>query len=557
MNAAFRPAKVWDSSESSWRHILILGVLLAVLLDFRQSTAGAPSPSQDSPKIRALVIGMTDYADGPLRHAAPNAIRICNAITNSYPSAEVSLLVDSTATLEKVEESLFRKIASVPAGSLVIIYFAGHGIREGEDLRLLLSGATQSRYYGASILVQELLSAVRQAKLCTAMIFLDCCFSGGQPLIIQIPQEEVGYLDSRAFMLTSSYTNEISIGGIFTQALLDVWNTATDDQFCLTPATLEQKVQALVFQKSGGLMTSGLAFGDKVKRCFAELTKPACLMVFRFPNGCRYPLEFFWNEEKAFEVFYPKDRIFYRQVPKQPIKVRVVGQGSNLWEHVFAAADLLPDHLMVDIPLTQDYALQSSEFQVGFKEAVAGVIETYGAESNEVAHLYADAIETSHSLMPEKNISKLVAKLGVYSGENPIYRLASGPVNQADFEAAVQLQQQTNVLSLIESVKKNLLAAEISERAASNAVLATHQGRNPASSDDSEITFNQFRAALNYKVAGQETKCSFIVKKLQDSGLTTAQSNCLFHISKATAKSLQESLGVICTSSRDWEHLGN
>src|SRR5579863_263369 len=155
------------------------GVTVALLEGFcpAASTQAQSVQRVGAPGVFALAIGVSDYDDGPLVRAAPNAIRFVSAVTNCYTNTQLMLLTNKQATLGKVESCLFDTMANAPPGSLLIYYFSGHEIRVDDDGRLLLYGSTQGDFWGRTVSVSEIVSSIRHAKQCTAMIFLDCCCS--------------------------------------------------------------------------------------------------------------------------------------------------------------------------------------------------------------------------------------------------------------------------------------------------------------------------------------------------------------------------------------------
>ncbi len=540
--SAFPLGRVPNLIRRVRRNLIVLLFAPIYLIMVADSAVGGNAVR--NPEIMALVIGVTEYEDGNLNYAVPNASRFVAAVTNTYPGAQIYFLPNEKANLTNVEKHLYEKIAAAPPNSLLIIYFAGHGVRVGAGQRLLLHGATQLNYWGNSLSVSEILEAVRSAGECTAMIFLDCCFSGGTPPELQIQDANQSYLDSRAFLLASSYTNEQSIGGIFTDALLEAWKEATNGP-CLKPLDLEELVIKIVHDKSDGKMSAGLAFGEKIRRCFAQLNKPAAFLLFRFPNGCKYKLDFFFNDESAFEVFDPKDRVFYRQVPRNPIKVRIEGQGSNLWEHNFSLDEIKTNPVLTDIILTGDYAMATPAYTVESKVLTARAVEGYGADAPAIGKLYAEALKSSYALTPERSTSELVGKLSQYGTADPLVRVATGLGNDSDLTAVVAMQEKANVVDLVESVGKYRLAAEICDRASSNEQEFHRSGQ-----------FNMYKAALNYKVAGDSESSSSIIRNLKYRNLSEAQSKSLDWISGTESNDLRRSFAVLPTSVETWQGLG-
>lgn len=529
-----------------------LSLLFFALLTIKVIPIEAQNSNQQTPKVYALVIGVGDYDDGHLDFATSAAKKFMVAVTNTYPSAIVCFLPDEKATTAAVQQCLEEKLAKAPPGSLLIFYFAGHGLKSLGQVFLLMHGGTQSSPWGNSIAIDEVLAAILQAHTSTAMIFLDCCFSGGTPPLIK-PGENYNDLDSRVFMLTSSYSSQQTIGGIFTDALLQTW-TNTDSPVCLTPRELAEDVTKVVYTNSNHFMTPILALGKSIDRCFARLDKPASLLIFRFPNGCSAPAYFYFNDQPDFDSFREEQGIYFRQIPKnQTLTVRIEINDSIVWKHTFSLADLKKsDDMVIDVPLSSPYAnpavVAAKLAYAQAKDSTARIVESYGATSNELANLYADAIETWHTYASDHDMSDDIAKLSQYGMDNPTYRLVtgtSGSSYQQDFNFAVALQEQTNVVTLFESANENELAAMVSEQAA----------KTVASSDLNKFQFNMYRAAADYKAAGFIDESTNLTHLLLKEILSPKQIKSVAAINEATPYIIRQSSADLIATPADWKKL--
>lgn len=318
-------------------HFCVCCISLAVAVTGVPAAAAVPPAVAETTRVQAVVVGVGDFPDAPLDHAVKCAEKVADAVRESYKGAgvSVSLLTDKAATATDVRKALANQLADAPPGSFLIFYFAGHGARKKlsarSDLYLRTFGTTDKDYYYTALPIRDVISAISGSRCSTAMILVDCCFSGQEELEIVLAEEEMRPAKVRAFMLCSSWSSEFSIGGNFTKALLEVWEKARSEQdSCLTPQGLRDAVRAkLVEFPHHEAMWTDLAFGLDLERCIAKLNSPSTLVGFDFPNGCRYPVVFSFSTTKHEQVYRPgKDHGMLVQLTKEPVTIvgKVAGQ---------------------------------------------------------------------------------------------------------------------------------------------------------------------------------------------------------------------------------------
>ncbi|MEV7617863.1 caspase family protein [Streptomyces sp. NPDC089799] len=138
---------------------------------------GVPDPGAS----RAVLIGSAGYRHLPaLPPVAANledlAAELADATVWGLPGQHLTVVTDPehpADLLDPVHQ------AGEEATDTLLVYFAGHGMRDSDsaDLYLALHGSRQNLGYTA-VAYQHLRSAVRSARAARKVVILDCCFSG-------------------------------------------------------------------------------------------------------------------------------------------------------------------------------------------------------------------------------------------------------------------------------------------------------------------------------------------------------------------------------------------
>jgi len=137
----------------------------------------------------ALVVAVSNYRSvTPLPSAILNdANEIAATLTSSshcgYDSANVKLLLDSDATLEKIRTELAWLAANAGEDDSVVIYFSGHGVRFGSlgayEYALVPVDCDLTRLRCTCLAETVLSEALKQVKSARLLVLLDACHSGG------------------------------------------------------------------------------------------------------------------------------------------------------------------------------------------------------------------------------------------------------------------------------------------------------------------------------------------------------------------------------------------
>ena len=200
-------------------------------------------------KLWAVVIGVSSYknlsADAqlkfPHRDAEAFAAFLRSPQGGGFPSSQIKVLLNQEATLAAVRTALGTWLArSAEPDDLVYVFFAGHGVVEGDrDGYLLAHDSDPQNLYATALSVDELNKLVSErlrARL--AVLFTDACHAGRLGLasrgvedkvLVNRFLDEVGKTGQGVFRLLASRPDELSYEdkrwggghGVFTNFLLE------------------------------------------------------------------------------------------------------------------------------------------------------------------------------------------------------------------------------------------------------------------------------------------------------------------------------------------------
>lgn len=132
---------------------------------------------------RAVLIGTATYTAQDLDeipHSYRNIRGLSACLTDielgSFAPEHVTL-VDDPATPADIMQPL--TAAAAEAEDVLLIYYSGHGLLQGEgsDLHLCLTGSESDAPW-SSLPFSYLATVIRQASAATKVVILDCCYSG-------------------------------------------------------------------------------------------------------------------------------------------------------------------------------------------------------------------------------------------------------------------------------------------------------------------------------------------------------------------------------------------
>lgn len=301
-----------------WASVIIVAVLFAALPCHQvyAQQAWLPDDDPNEPAVYALVIACgykANSGDGgrPLAQALPAAGEFVASLAGRYGSSlRLAMLWDdaeaATATglpttglrpsLSIVQRYLAGQLPKLPQGSLLIVYFVGHGERppvnryvdEPGDLLLLLEGSRGDLQCapGHSIRALDIADAAARTHRCITMVLLDCCHSG--PSNGEESHPSVVALEHRGLMLGATMSSDVAFSGTLTDNFV-TWLASTDvggPGRCQTPdALLDALVES--YQDEGLAHEPQLWYGQTFKQCFLSAGSSDTLLIFVFPAGIR------------------------------------------------------------------------------------------------------------------------------------------------------------------------------------------------------------------------------------------------------------------------------
>jgi tetratricopeptide (TPR) repeat protein/uncharacterized caspase-like protein len=201
-------------------------------------------------KLWAVVIGVSNYKNLPPqdqlefahRDAADFADFLRSPNGGGFPSNQLTLLTNQTATLSAMRSALGTTLPrSVEPDDMVIIFFAGHGVVEGEgDGYLLAHDSDPQNLYATALQISELNRIVAERlKARTVILITDACHSGRlgwvsrgageSAALVNRYLDEVGRSGRGIFRLLASRADQLSYEdkrfggghGVFTWFLLE------------------------------------------------------------------------------------------------------------------------------------------------------------------------------------------------------------------------------------------------------------------------------------------------------------------------------------------------
>ena len=138
-------------------------------------------------KLHILSVGVSNYQSKDLEvlsYAAKDAQDFINAVANAdvemYSSLSSQLLVNDKATRNEVMRSLRALVANVDQGDVVMLYFSGHGIKDGEEaFYMTYDSSAEDCFTGVNFSdIRTQIRKLAEEKKCHVLLFIDACHSG-------------------------------------------------------------------------------------------------------------------------------------------------------------------------------------------------------------------------------------------------------------------------------------------------------------------------------------------------------------------------------------------
>ncbi len=128
---------------------------------------------------RALLVGVDEYEVFRTLTGCCNDVRALEPLLrrneNEEPNFSCNVLTSDRGQVTR--DNLLSNLEKlfVPAGSVALLYFAGHGYRNGDDVNLVTSDGTEN---SPGVALSQVLAMVAKSRVPEVVLILDACFSG-------------------------------------------------------------------------------------------------------------------------------------------------------------------------------------------------------------------------------------------------------------------------------------------------------------------------------------------------------------------------------------------
>lgn len=196
-------------------------VALALLLVTAPLRAVA-EPAWQPKQTYALMIGILEWKDRSLA-SFPKQNRQDRALeralkANGVPADHIVFLEDRQATLTAIRAAMGRVVAMGGPDSTLLVYFAGHGTKDGGRTYLTNYDVDTKRLAATGLAVDEIGERLlKEWKGSRVLLMADCCHSGALSQVVTT----VGSAGKAAACLTSATATNTSTGRwTFTEAVV-------------------------------------------------------------------------------------------------------------------------------------------------------------------------------------------------------------------------------------------------------------------------------------------------------------------------------------------------
>jgi WD40 repeat protein len=192
-----------------------------------------PRPRKGGPTLHLLAIGINDYQNKDLHldFAAKDAREVADAFKGCagslFGTFQGRTLLDDKAGRKDVLQVLQDVRQAAKSGDLVVVYFAGHGVKEKDDFYLLTVEADTTNLVKTAVSGKELRRQLADVP-CQVLLILDACHSAAgikafksatDDAARSLTDDECGVAVFCAAM-GQEYAQEEKGNGLFTKALV-------------------------------------------------------------------------------------------------------------------------------------------------------------------------------------------------------------------------------------------------------------------------------------------------------------------------------------------------
>ena len=242
-------------------------------------------------KTHVIIVGVCKWEADLTRYSKRHRKdkELCELlIKRGTPTENITMLLDSDATLSNIHKTIGDTLRKTTEESTLIVYFAGHGWKSGNDFHFANYDARLGPRNTKTVWrMNEFAATVTDGFNGRQAIFLaDCCYSGGMQVIV----EQLATKNVASFSLTSATMENTSTGNwTFTQSILDGFAGAplidTNNDGTITLGELKTEVKNAMNHLEGqnsGFYSDGMYDGFVVAETSGETVK---VPKSRFPLG--------------------------------------------------------------------------------------------------------------------------------------------------------------------------------------------------------------------------------------------------------------------------------
>jgi len=130
-----------------------------------------------------VIVGINDYADPAipdLKYAESDARAVYQTLTDPavgrFDADNVTLLLGANATPGKIKAALY-KLRGVDANDLVVIFYSGHGAKEGDEAFWVTQDADRKALGATSLTNSDIRKYLAKIPSQRLVVLLDCCYA--------------------------------------------------------------------------------------------------------------------------------------------------------------------------------------------------------------------------------------------------------------------------------------------------------------------------------------------------------------------------------------------
>jgi len=171
----------------------------------------------------AVVAGVLEWKD-PGLNPFPKELRKDKELFETLgklgvPATQRTLLLDERATATAIEKAVRDMAGKAPAGATLIVYYAGHGVKDQEGHVIFASAdIALDKLDATGLHVDAIPGWVKGFKGRRVLMLADCCYSGG----LMAPAGALGKAGLQVLSLTSAEASNISTSNwTFTETVLE------------------------------------------------------------------------------------------------------------------------------------------------------------------------------------------------------------------------------------------------------------------------------------------------------------------------------------------------